>query len=166
MIRVVHPGSRIRMLTFYPSRIPDPGVKKAPDPGSISATLATKKFNYTCFLSALRSSCCSLRRGISSSLLARSMWSTFFSCAFSRTYNIKIIKLNFCAFPQLSKPFWVRQTEVKIADWWQQWIQVDSSEADPLNLVVRIRICGSVPPTNGSVADSGSCYFRQWPSRW
>jgi hypothetical protein len=33
MIRVVHPGSRIRMLTFYPSRIPDPGVKKAPDPG-------------------------------------------------------------------------------------------------------------------------------------
>jgi hypothetical protein len=37
MIRVVHPGSRI--LTFYPSRIPDPGVKKAPDPGSGSATL-------------------------------------------------------------------------------------------------------------------------------
>jgi hypothetical protein len=27
------------MLTFYPSRIPDPGVKKAPDPGSGSATL-------------------------------------------------------------------------------------------------------------------------------
>jgi hypothetical protein len=25
MIRVVHPGSRIRMLTFYPSRIPDVG---------------------------------------------------------------------------------------------------------------------------------------------
>jgi len=39
MIRVVHPGSRIRMLTFYPSRIPDPGVKKAPNPGSGSATL-------------------------------------------------------------------------------------------------------------------------------
>jgi hypothetical protein len=39
MIRVVHPGSRIRMLTFYPSRIPGPGVKKAPDPGSGSATL-------------------------------------------------------------------------------------------------------------------------------
>jgi hypothetical protein len=34
MIRIVHPGSRIRMLTFYPSRIPDPGVKKAPDLGS------------------------------------------------------------------------------------------------------------------------------------
>jgi hypothetical protein len=34
MIRVVHPGSRIRMLTCYPSRIPDPGVKKAPHPGS------------------------------------------------------------------------------------------------------------------------------------
>ncbi len=29
------PGSRIWMLTFYP----DPGVKKAPDPGSGSATL-------------------------------------------------------------------------------------------------------------------------------
>jgi hypothetical protein len=42
MIRVVHPGSRIRMLTFYPSRIPDPGVKKAPDPGSGSATLELK----------------------------------------------------------------------------------------------------------------------------
>jgi hypothetical protein len=39
MIRVVHPGSRIRMLTFYPSWIPDPGVKKAPDPGSGSAKL-------------------------------------------------------------------------------------------------------------------------------
>ncbi len=26
--------SRIRILTFYPSRIPVPGVKKAPDPGS------------------------------------------------------------------------------------------------------------------------------------
>jgi hypothetical protein len=45
MIRVVHPGSRIRMLTFYPSRIPDPGVKKAPDPGSGSATLL-KNTNY------------------------------------------------------------------------------------------------------------------------
>ncbi len=37
MILVGHPGSRIRMLTFYP--IPDhgsriQGVKKAPDPGS------------------------------------------------------------------------------------------------------------------------------------
>jgi hypothetical protein len=39
MIRVVDPEPRIRMLTFYPSRIPDPGVKKAPDPGSGSATL-------------------------------------------------------------------------------------------------------------------------------
>jgi hypothetical protein len=39
MIRVVHPGSRIRMLTFYQSWIPDPGVKKAPDHGSGSATL-------------------------------------------------------------------------------------------------------------------------------
>jgi hypothetical protein len=34
--KMYDPGcaSRIRMLTFYPSRIPDPGVKKAPDPGS------------------------------------------------------------------------------------------------------------------------------------
>jgi hypothetical protein len=46
MIRVVHPGSRIRMLTFYPSRIPDPrsrGQKDTgswiPDPGSGSPTL-------------------------------------------------------------------------------------------------------------------------------
>jgi hypothetical protein len=46
MMRVVHPGFRIRMLTFsHPaSRIPDPGVKKhpIPDPGSGSATLETK----------------------------------------------------------------------------------------------------------------------------
>ena len=36
--RKYDPGcsSRIRMLTFYPSRIPDPGVKKAPDPGSVT----------------------------------------------------------------------------------------------------------------------------------
>ncbi len=36
MIRVVHPGSRIRMLTFsHPgSRNSDTGVKKAPNPGS------------------------------------------------------------------------------------------------------------------------------------
>jgi hypothetical protein len=32
MIRVVHPGSGSDF--FYPSWIPDPGVKKAPDPGS------------------------------------------------------------------------------------------------------------------------------------
>jgi hypothetical protein len=45
--RKYDPGcsSRIRMLTFYPSRIPDPGVKKAPDPGSGSATL--QKFGST-----------------------------------------------------------------------------------------------------------------------
>ncbi len=28
------------MLTFYPSRIPDPGVKKAPDPGSATLLIA------------------------------------------------------------------------------------------------------------------------------
>jgi hypothetical protein len=41
MFWVVHPGSgsRIRILTFCPSRILDPGVKKAPDHGSGSATL-------------------------------------------------------------------------------------------------------------------------------
>jgi hypothetical protein len=41
------PGSRIRILTFYPSRIPDPGSRgqkgskrhRIPDPGSGSATL-------------------------------------------------------------------------------------------------------------------------------
>jgi hypothetical protein len=36
MFRVVHPGSRILMLTFFHpgSRIADPGVKKVPNPGS------------------------------------------------------------------------------------------------------------------------------------
>jgi len=41
MIRDDYPGfrSRVRILIFYPSRITDPGFKKAPDPGSGSATL-------------------------------------------------------------------------------------------------------------------------------
>ena len=34
MIRVVHPGSRIRDQDADFPPIPDPGVKKAPDPGS------------------------------------------------------------------------------------------------------------------------------------
>jgi hypothetical protein len=34
MIRVVHPGSRIRMLTFYPSRISDPGSRGQKGTGS------------------------------------------------------------------------------------------------------------------------------------
>jgi hypothetical protein len=34
MIRVVHPGSRIRMLTFYPSRIQDPGSRGQKGTGS------------------------------------------------------------------------------------------------------------------------------------
>jgi hypothetical protein len=39
--RKFDPGcsSQIRILIFYSSRIPDPGVKKVPDPGSGSATL-------------------------------------------------------------------------------------------------------------------------------
>jgi hypothetical protein len=39
--RKYDPGcsSQIRILIFYPSRIPDLGVKKVPDPGSGSATL-------------------------------------------------------------------------------------------------------------------------------
>jgi hypothetical protein len=37
--RKYNPGCSSRILTFYPSRIPDPGVKKAPDPGSGSAKL-------------------------------------------------------------------------------------------------------------------------------
>jgi hypothetical protein len=39
MNRDVHPGPWIHILIFYPSRIPDPGVKKAQDPESGSATL-------------------------------------------------------------------------------------------------------------------------------
>jgi hypothetical protein len=35
------------MLTFYPSRIPDPGVKKATDPGSGSATLGTEQVSVS-----------------------------------------------------------------------------------------------------------------------
>jgi hypothetical protein len=34
--------SRIRFLIFYPSRMPDPGVKKAPDPGSVTLLIGPK----------------------------------------------------------------------------------------------------------------------------
>jgi hypothetical protein len=46
--RKYDPGcsSRIRMLTFYPSRIPDPGVKKAPDPGSAILQESPVKIRY------------------------------------------------------------------------------------------------------------------------
>ncbi len=37
-------SSRIRILIFYPSRILDPGVKKAPGPGSRSATLVERNY--------------------------------------------------------------------------------------------------------------------------
>jgi hypothetical protein len=40
MIRAAHPGSWIPDLDFLP--IPDPGIKKALDPGSGSATLARR----------------------------------------------------------------------------------------------------------------------------
>jgi hypothetical protein len=62
MIWVVHPGSRIRILTFYPSRIPDPGVKKAPDPGSrirIRNTVVEeyiKDKDFDCFYESLTNS--------------------------------------------------------------------------------------------------------------
>jgi hypothetical protein len=46
MIWEVHPGSRIRILIFYPSRILDPGVKMATDPGSGSAILAISYIFY------------------------------------------------------------------------------------------------------------------------
>ncbi len=39
----------IRILILYPSRIPDPGVKKAPDPGSGSATLLLLLLSSTPF---------------------------------------------------------------------------------------------------------------------
>jgi hypothetical protein len=38
----VYPGSGIRIVTFYPSRIPDPEVKKAPDPGSATLSFILK----------------------------------------------------------------------------------------------------------------------------
>jgi hypothetical protein len=40
-LSVFHPKSRILILIFYPSRIPETGVKKALDPGSGSPTLAS-----------------------------------------------------------------------------------------------------------------------------
>jgi hypothetical protein len=44
MTWVVHPGygSHFRILIFYPSRIPDPGIKKAPDSGSRITVLGSR----------------------------------------------------------------------------------------------------------------------------
>ncbi len=47
-------SSRIRILIFYPSRIPDPGVKKAPDPGSGSATLNERQTTRQRYCGRLR----------------------------------------------------------------------------------------------------------------
>jgi hypothetical protein len=57
MIRVVHPGSgfRIRILIYYPSRIPDTGVNKAriPDPDPLHSKYLSlisyaQSFTYAC----------------------------------------------------------------------------------------------------------------------
>ncbi len=52
-----HPGSGSWLFTHPGFRIPDPGVKKAPDPGSGSATLhfrhADRGLEWRCFLAAL-----------------------------------------------------------------------------------------------------------------
>jgi len=53
MIRFVHPGSGSRFVT-----IPDPGVKKAPDPGSGFATLVLRQ-THACS-DKLMKYCCSL----------------------------------------------------------------------------------------------------------
>jgi hypothetical protein len=47
----IHPGSgaRIRILIFYQPRISDPGVKKAPDPGSANLPIF-KILKTLCFL--------------------------------------------------------------------------------------------------------------------
>jgi hypothetical protein len=45
MIRVVHPGSRIRMLTFYPSRIPDHGRIQGSNRHRIPDTESATLFN-------------------------------------------------------------------------------------------------------------------------
>ncbi len=62
--REYDPGcsSRIRIQTFYPSRISDPGVKKASDPGSGSATLNFYKVYFE------------LAEHISSGIISESEW--------------------------------------------------------------------------------------------
>jgi hypothetical protein len=45
MIRDVHPGSGFRF--FYPSRIPDPRVKKIPDPGLLFFAAGVLKYVIT-----------------------------------------------------------------------------------------------------------------------
>ncbi len=56
MIRVVHPGSRIPDpdADFLPSRIPDPGVKKVPNPGSRIRIRNTGSYDFTLTFSPSR----------------------------------------------------------------------------------------------------------------
>jgi hypothetical protein len=51
MIRDITPGSRIQILIFYPSRISDPGVKMAPDPGSATLQNRVRQFIYGIYFS-------------------------------------------------------------------------------------------------------------------
>ncbi len=79
------PGSGI--MVFYPSRIPNPGVKKAPDHGSGSATLIME----VCFS----------RRCCSSTALLRSVWSAVYSVelpAVAGTLQYSYNVLLFCLF--------------------------------------------------------------------
>jgi hypothetical protein len=68
MIRVVHPGSRIRMLTFYPSRIPGSRRHRIPDPdpqhwyppelldtdSNVTAALELKKDTYFSYFNVFK----------------------------------------------------------------------------------------------------------------
>jgi hypothetical protein len=51
MIRVVHPESRIRMMTFYPSRIPDPRPRGQKGTGS---RIRIRNTDFYCLAISLR----------------------------------------------------------------------------------------------------------------
>ncbi len=90
MIRVVHPG--LRVLIFYPSRIPDPGVKKAADPGSGSATLVLK------FRGTAIKGCCrphSFYSWYKKEIREYLRKSTIQYCAFPHRTGV-IIKISYC----------------------------------------------------------------------
>jgi hypothetical protein len=102
MIRVVHPGSRIRMLTFYPSRIPDPGVKKAPDLGS--ATLISASASTCCSTSNMgffaRSLLVLYKLGIGTWYLVL-RYPFFRNKCFSLKYSFVSSPQNFCRYVQI-----------------------------------------------------------------
>ncbi len=115
MIRDVHPGSgsRIRILIFYPSRIPNPGSRGQKGTGSGSATLFLRNIYRCCTVSLRR-----LRFRLSTSTLNLTTEES--------QKVIKVSRRNSGTVPQV--PTFLSRTKIcycsseNVFNFWLQWI--------------------------------------------